>query len=114
MKTCFFVFIGTLYTSEYYVPGIYFAEHSSKSNQYVYGIGGGSGCPVHKDRSCYSCYRSVTAPLILCHTPQVIVVFMFSSRQFFPHSIQFPCFFSIQYASFVFVCWINKERIRKE
>lgn len=42
--------------------GIYFAEHSSKSNQYVYGIGGGSGCPVHKDRSCYSCYRQ----LLLC------------------------------------------------
>lgn len=40
------------------LSGIYFAEHSSKSNQYVYGIGGGSGCPVHKDRSCYSCYRS--------------------------------------------------------
>lgn len=37
--------------------GIYFAEHSSKSNQYVYGIGGGTGCPVHKDRSCYICHR---------------------------------------------------------
>ncbi|CAL4070999.1 unnamed protein product, partial [Meganyctiphanes norvegica] len=42
--------------------GIYFAENSSKSNQYVYGIGGGTGCPVHKDRSCYSCYRQ----LLLC------------------------------------------------
>lgn len=31
--------------------GIYFAENSSKSNQYVYGIGGGTGCPTHKDRS---------------------------------------------------------------
>ncbi|GAB6027052.1 hypothetical protein CHUAL_013779 [Chamberlinius hualienensis] len=31
--------------------GIYFAENSSKSNQYVYGIGGGTGCPLHKDRS---------------------------------------------------------------
>ena len=60
--------------------GIYFAEHSSKvnrdwifsilrlkhlnyfqSNQYVYGIGGGNGCPQHKDRSCYSCHRSVVA-----------------------------------------------------
>ena len=39
--------------------GIYFAEHSSKSNQYVYGIGGGSGCPEHKDRSCYTCDRCV-------------------------------------------------------
>jgi tankyrase len=42
--------------------GIYFAEHSSKSNQYVYGIGGGNGCPQHKDRSCYSCPRK----LLLC------------------------------------------------
>ena len=39
--------------------GIYFAENSSKSNQYVYGIGGGSGCPEHKDRSCYMCQRYV-------------------------------------------------------
>uniref|UniRef100_A0A3Q1CGH0 Poly [ADP-ribose] polymerase n=1 Tax=Amphiprion ocellaris TaxID=80972 RepID=A0A3Q1CGH0_AMPOC len=37
--------------------GIYFAENSSKSNQYVYGIGGGTGCPQHKDRSCYICHR---------------------------------------------------------
>lgn len=37
--------------------GIYFAEHSSKSNQYVYGIGGGNGCPEHKDKSCYVCVR---------------------------------------------------------
>ncbi|EPY84330.1 tankyrase-1-like protein, partial [Camelus ferus] len=36
--------------------GIYFAENSSKSNQYVYGIGGGTGCPTHKDRSCYICH----------------------------------------------------------
>ncbi|KAL1122657.1 hypothetical protein AAG570_002984 [Ranatra chinensis] len=42
--------------------GIYFAEHSSKSNQYVYGIGGGTGCTMHKDRSCYSCHRH----LLLC------------------------------------------------
>uniref|UniRef100_A0A8D8SAP2 Poly [ADP-ribose] polymerase n=1 Tax=Cacopsylla melanoneura TaxID=428564 RepID=A0A8D8SAP2_9HEMI len=42
--------------------GIYFAEHSSKSNQYVYGIGGGTGCPVHKDRSCYVCHRH----LLMC------------------------------------------------
>jgi len=42
--------------------GIYFAEHSSKSNQYIYGIGGGTGCPAHKDRSCYSCQRQ----LLLC------------------------------------------------
>lgn len=37
--------------------GIYFAENSSKSNQYVYGIGGGTGCSLHKDRSCYICHR---------------------------------------------------------
>ena len=37
--------------------GIYFAENSSKSNQYVYGIGGGAGCPLHKDRSCHVCQR---------------------------------------------------------
>ncbi|XP_072229854.1 poly [ADP-ribose] polymerase tankyrase-2-like [Leuresthes tenuis] len=37
--------------------GIYFAENSSKSNQYVYGIGGGTGCPLHKDRCCYFCQR---------------------------------------------------------
>ncbi|CAD7093063.1 unnamed protein product [Hermetia illucens] len=42
--------------------GIYFAEHSSKSNQYVYGIGGGIGCPSHKDKSCYVCLRQ----LLLC------------------------------------------------
>ncbi|XP_078033408.1 tankyrase isoform X2 [Augochlora pura] len=42
--------------------GIYFAEHSSKSNQYVYGICGGTGCPAHKDRSCYICHRH----LLLC------------------------------------------------
>ncbi|GFR86628.1 poly [ADP-ribose] polymerase [Elysia marginata] len=42
--------------------GIYFAENSSKSNQYVYGIGGGTGCPLHKDRSCYICQRQ----LLLC------------------------------------------------
>ncbi|XP_067936599.1 poly [ADP-ribose] polymerase tankyrase-1-like isoform X2 [Watersipora subatra] len=42
--------------------GIYFAENSSKSNQYVYGIGGGTGCPAHRDKSCYQCHRH----LILC------------------------------------------------
>lgn len=42
--------------------GIYFAENSSKSNQYVYGIGGGTGCPTHKDRSCYICHRWAPCP----------------------------------------------------
>lgn len=44
--------------------GIYFAENSSKSNQYVYGIGGGTGCPTHKDRSCYICHRWVSGELL--------------------------------------------------
>jgi len=39
--------------------GIYFAENSSKSNQYVYGINGGSGCQQHNDRSCYVCERQI-------------------------------------------------------
>ena len=39
--------------------GIYFAEHSSKSNQYGWGVGGGSGCPSHRDRSCFLCTRSL-------------------------------------------------------
>ncbi|XP_028966676.1 poly [ADP-ribose] polymerase tankyrase-1 [Galendromus occidentalis] len=39
--------------------GIYFAENSSKSNQYVYGYCGGSGCPAHKNRSCYQCPRQM-------------------------------------------------------
>ena len=42
--------------------GIYFAQESSKSNQYVYGIGGGTGCGDHKDKSCYICTRT----LLLC------------------------------------------------
>jgi len=42
--------------------GIYFAENSSKSNQYVNGIMGGTGCSQHKDRSCYSCKRQ----MLLC------------------------------------------------
>uniref|UniRef100_A0A3P9DUZ6 Poly [ADP-ribose] polymerase n=1 Tax=Maylandia zebra TaxID=106582 RepID=A0A3P9DUZ6_9CICH len=45
-------YIGGMFSA-----GIYFAENSSKSNQYVYGIGGGTGCPLHKDRSCYVCHR---------------------------------------------------------
>ncbi|UJR37371.1 hypothetical protein I4U23_030079 [Adineta vaga] len=42
--------------------GIYFAENSSKSNQYIYGIGGGNGCISHKDKSCYICTRQ----MLLC------------------------------------------------
>lgn len=49
--------VETKYFSLTFQLGIYFAENSSKSNQYVYGIGGGTGCPIHKDRSCYICQR---------------------------------------------------------
>lgn len=39
--------------------GIYFAENSSKSNQYVFGYCGGNGCATHKNRSCYHCPRQM-------------------------------------------------------
>lgn len=55
--------------------GIYFAENSSKSNQYVYGIGGGTGCPQHKDRSCYSCRRQ----MLLCRVALGKSFFQFSA-----------------------------------
>ncbi|XP_065342528.1 poly [ADP-ribose] polymerase tankyrase-like isoform X1 [Cloeon dipterum] len=35
--------------------GIYFAEHSSKSNQYSWGVG--RGCPQHSKTACYDCPR---------------------------------------------------------
>lgn len=57
--------------------GIYFAEHSSKSNQYVYGIGGGNGCPQHKDRSCYICHRQ----LLLCRVALGKSFFQFSAMK---------------------------------
>ena len=56
-----------LNTDLFLFSGIYFAEHSSKSNQYIYGIGGGTGCPTHKDRSCYTCHRWVQIGM-LCHS----------------------------------------------
>lgn len=37
--------------------GIYFADHSSKSNQYSFGLG--QGCQKHKDKSCYVCQRTI-------------------------------------------------------
>merc|ERR1712004_772921 len=46
-------------TSGMFGAGIYFAENSSKSNQYVYGINGGTGCYKHRDKSCYICDRKI-------------------------------------------------------
>uniref|UniRef100_A0A6G1SKH3 Poly [ADP-ribose] polymerase n=1 Tax=Aceria tosichella TaxID=561515 RepID=A0A6G1SKH3_9ACAR len=37
--------------------GLYFGEHSSKSNQYVFGFG--KGCAKHDDKSCYECERKM-------------------------------------------------------
>jgi len=37
--------------------GIYFAKHSSKSNQYTFGWG--QGCQDHMDKSCYVCERKM-------------------------------------------------------
>lgn len=37
--------------------GLYFAEHSSKSNQYTFGLG--QGCKEHSDKSCYVCERKM-------------------------------------------------------
>ena len=36
-----------------------FCFNISNCYRYVYGIGGGTGCPQHKDRSCYSCHRLI-------------------------------------------------------
>ena len=68
----------------YYVfLGIYFAENSSKSNQYVYGIGGGNGCPEHRDRSCYTCCRSVHARACLTtRQPERECVYLILSNQY--------------------------------
>lgn len=55
--------------------GIYFAENSSKSNQYVNGMGGGSGCQLHKDKSCYKCKRQ----LLLCRVALGKSFFHFSA-----------------------------------
>ncbi|XP_029484897.1 poly [ADP-ribose] polymerase tankyrase-2-like isoform X3 [Oncorhynchus nerka] len=39
-------------------------------NQYVYGIGEGTGCPLHKDGSCYVCRRHLLFSAIkLAHSP---------------------------------------------
>lgn len=38
-----------------HATGVYFAEDSSKSNQYVYGMLGGSGCSAHSDKRWDAC-----------------------------------------------------------
>lgn len=42
---------------------IYFAEHSSKSNQYTFGWG--QGCKVHQNKSCYICERKMILAQVL-------------------------------------------------
>jgi hypothetical protein len=37
--------------------GVYFAPHSSKSNQYAWGVNG--GCPSHNDKACTECTRTM-------------------------------------------------------
>lgn len=38
-------------------PGLYFAQDSSKSNQYTFGLNG--PCKEHKDKNCYLCERKL-------------------------------------------------------
>ena len=52
--------------------GVYFAENSSKSNQYVFGIGGGDGCTEHRDKSCYICNRQLLFCRVTLGKPYVI------------------------------------------
>jgi hypothetical protein len=42
------------------ILGVYFAEHSSKSVMYSWGVGG--GCPAHRSSSCFDCTRM----MLLC------------------------------------------------
>lgn len=42
------------------ISGVYFAEHSSKSNLYSWGVGG--ECPAHRNPSCFECTRT----MLLC------------------------------------------------
>ena len=57
--------------------GIYFAENSSKSNQYVHGLGGASGCVEHKQRNCAECTRQ----LLLCRVSLGKSYFLFASNK---------------------------------
>ena len=49
-----------MYVCCVYFSGLYFAEHSSKSNNYAWGVK--KYCPAHKNRSCLECTRT----LLLC------------------------------------------------
>lgn len=57
--------------------GIYFAENSSKSNQYIYGLGGGTGCAEHKNKYCTNCSRQ----LLLCRVCLGKSYFLLSSNK---------------------------------
>lgn len=61
--------------------GIYFAEHSSKSNQYVFGFG--KGCLRHNDKSCYECERKMIYA-------QVALGRVLESRETLPHLSHAP------------------------
>uniref|UniRef100_A0A8B9N5T4 Poly [ADP-ribose] polymerase n=1 Tax=Accipiter nisus TaxID=211598 RepID=A0A8B9N5T4_9AVES len=96
--------------------GIYFAENSSKSNQYVYGIGGGTGCPTHKDRSCYICHRQ----MLFCRVTLGKSFLQFSTMKMAHappghHSvIGRPSVNGLAYAEYVIyrgeqVCWLARD-----
>ncbi len=58
--------------------GIYFAENSSKSNQYIYGLGGNAtGCSEHKMKQCERCVRQ----LLLCRVTLGKSYFLFASNR---------------------------------
>lgn len=65
--------------------GLYFAEHSSKSNQYTFGLG--QGCKKHSDKSCYICERKLIYA-------QVALGKYFTSREAMPEIAHAPPKFS--------------------
>lgn len=65
--------------------GIYFAEHSSKSNQYVFGFG--KGCLKHNDKSCYTCERKMIYA-------QVALGRVLESREALPHLSHAPPYYN--------------------
>lgn len=64
--------------------GIYFAENSSKSNQYVFGYCGGNGCATHKNRSCYHCPRQ----MLMCRVTLGKAFLQFSAMKVSCRSVQ--------------------------